>query len=195
MDTSTSLLERLRDRHDEAAWRRLDSLYRPLILKYVLRDPGLAAEAEDLTQEILAVVCREIAGFHRRRTGSFRRWLRKITAHRVQSHYRKRRTQDRVMGAQEHREGLLSGLADDRSELARSWDEEHNRHVVRRLFELLDRDTRFGERNVEAFRLLILSELTPAEAAGRLGLTLDAVLTAKSRILKRLRKEAEGLLD
>ena len=48
METSASLLERLRTAPDEAAWRRLDDLYRPLIRRWLLRDPSLGEEAEDV---------------------------------------------------------------------------------------------------------------------------------------------------
>jgi DNA-directed RNA polymerase specialized sigma24 family protein len=39
-----------------------------------------------------------------------------------------------------------------------------------------------------------LDGLTPAEAAAELNLTVNAVLVAKSHVLKRLREESEGLL-
>ena len=48
METSASLLERLRTAPDEAAWRRLDGLYRPLIRRWLQKDPTLGEEAEDI---------------------------------------------------------------------------------------------------------------------------------------------------
>ena len=76
METSASLLERLRTAPDEAAWRRLHDLYHPLIRRWLLRDPTLREEADDLVQEVMAVLVRELPAFQRQRTGSFRRWLR-----------------------------------------------------------------------------------------------------------------------
>src|SRR5438552_8085545 len=92
METPVSLLERLRTSPDEAAWRRLDDLYRPLIRRWLLRDPTLREEAEDIAQDVMHVLIRELPGFHRQRNGSFRRWLRTITAHRVLAHHRSRRS-------------------------------------------------------------------------------------------------------
>jgi RNA polymerase sigma-70 factor, ECF subfamily len=40
-----------------------------------------------------------------------------------------------------------------------------------------------------------LREVAPAQAAAELGLSLNAVLLAKSRVLGRLRQEAAGLID
>jgi RNA polymerase sigma-70 factor (ECF subfamily) len=37
--------------------------------------------------------------------------------------------------------------------------------------------------------------IPPARAAEELGVSLNAVLVAKSRVLSRLRREAEGLID
>ena len=71
----TGLLDRLRLSPNDRDWRRLDDLYRPLILTWLRRDPGLQNDAHDLTQEIMIFVCREVPWFERQRTGSFRRWL------------------------------------------------------------------------------------------------------------------------
>ena len=60
METSASLLERLRTAPDETAWRRLDDLYRPLIRRWLRRDPSLGDEAEDITQDVMAVLVREL---------------------------------------------------------------------------------------------------------------------------------------
>jgi RNA polymerase sigma-70 factor (ECF subfamily) len=46
-----------------------------------------------------------------------------------------------------------------------------------------------------AFEAVMLAGESPAAAAARLGVSVNAVLLAKSRILRRLRQEARGLLD
>src|SRR5579885_2744950 len=99
METSASLLERLRSAPDEAAWRRLDDLYRPLIRRWLLRDPSLRHEADDVVQDVMEVLVRELPTFQRQRTGSFRRWLRAITAHRLGAHYRSRRGHPQPLAA------------------------------------------------------------------------------------------------
>jgi RNA polymerase sigma-70 factor (ECF subfamily) len=192
METSASLLERLRQCPDEASWRRLDDLYRPLVLRWLQRDPSLGEDAHDLAQEILAVVCRELAGFQRQRTGSFRAWLRTITVHRLRAHYRKRASQPRTLGG-EAGGGPLDTLADDRSELARRWDQEHNEHVVHKLLEMIAEE--FSRTDVLAFRRQVFDEVKAGDAAAELGVPLNVVYLAKSRILARLREIGKGLLD
>jgi RNA polymerase sigma-70 factor (ECF subfamily) len=193
LETSTSLLERLRDcPGDEQSWQRLDELYRPLILSWLRRDPALGADAEDLAQEIMSVVCRELPSFTRQRTGSFRKWLRTVTAYRVRGHHRARQSRPQALGA-EADEGPLVELADDRSEQARRWDVEHNEYVVRRLLELMA--TEFSDRDVRAFRRVVLDEVRPAQVAEELGVSVNVVLLAKSRILQHLRAVGKGLLE
>jgi RNA polymerase sigma-70 factor (ECF subfamily) len=192
VETSTSLLDRLRDRPDEESWRRLDSLYRPLIRRWLQRDPVLKEEAEDLAQEVMVVVCSELPGFQRNRTGSFRKWLRTITAYRVKGCCRARRSRPEALGAQAE-DGPLVQLADDRSELAQRWDQEHNEHLVRRLLELMADE--FSDTHLRAFRRVVLDEVKPSLAAEELGVSVNVVLLARSRILQRLREVARGLLD
>jgi RNA polymerase sigma-70 factor (ECF subfamily) len=192
METSASLLERLRTAPDEAAWRRLHDLYRPLIERWLRRDSSLGEEAEDLVQEVLGVLVQELPGFQRLRTGSFRRWLRTITAYRLAAYYRSRKNRPRVLGAPME-ECPLAQLADPNSELSRLWDEEHDRYVLRRLMELIG--PQFEPTTVTAFRRIAFDGMAPAQVAVELGLSLNAVLLAKSRVLSQLRQEAEGLID
>ena len=84
-------------------------------------------------------------------------------------------------------------MADDRSELAQRWDQEHNLYVVHRLLELMADE--FSDTHVSAFRRVVLDEVKPALAAEELGVSVNVVLLAKSRILQRLREVAKGLLD
>jgi RNA polymerase sigma-70 factor (ECF subfamily) len=191
MDTSASLLERLRKGTDEAAWRRLHDLYQPLIHRWLLRDPSLGDEAEDIAQDVMAVLVRELPGFHRQRIGSFRRWLRDITVHRLLAHQRARGNRPRALGSPD--ESPLAQLADPNSELSRQWDVEHDRHVLRRLMELIE--PLFEPNTLAAFRRVVFDEASPAGVAEELGMSVNAVLVAKSRVLSRLRQEAKGLID
>ena len=48
---------------------------------------------------------------------------------------------------------------------------------------------------LQAFRRLALDGVSGAAAARELGLSVAAVYVAKSRVLARIRQEAEGLID
>src|SRR5262245_56788943 len=106
--TSASLLERLRGQADDGAWKRLVDVYRPWLLGW-LRQQGLAsADAEDLVQEILLVVLRELPFFrHNQRAGAFRSWLRAIAVHRLRDAIRDRRYRPVAMGDEQVFDRLL----------------------------------------------------------------------------------------
>lgn len=189
--TSISLLDRLRTSPDEAAWRRLDNLYRPLIRRWLLRDPSLHDEAEDLVQEVLAVLVRELPHFRREQVGSFRSWLRTITWNRLQAFWQSRRRRPQPLGS-DSEVSLLAQLADPHSDLSGQWDAEHDRHVVRRLMDLVE--PLFEPTTLLAFRRTVFDGAKAADVAAELGISVNAVLLAKSRVLKQLRLEGEGLL-
>ncbi|HLN33016.1 MAG TPA: RNA polymerase sigma factor [Gemmataceae bacterium] len=192
METSVSLLERLRTGPNEEAWQRLDDIYRPLIRRWLLRHPRLGDEAEDIVQEIMGVLIRELPGFHRQRNGSFRRWLRAITVNRVLAHHRAAQRRPQALGAPLE-ECPLEQLADPNSELSRLWDQEHDNYVLRRMLELIE--PMFEPATLAAFRRVVFDEKEPAHVAAELGISVAAVWQAKCRVLGRLRQEAEGLID
>src|SRR5437667_9006472 len=183
METAVSLLDRLRDGGDRKAWQRFDDLYRPLIHRWIMRDAALRDDAEDVVQDVMSVLVRELPQFRRERTGSFRRWLRTITHHRVLAFRNK-------TGRERGDDGALAELADPNSELSRHWDREHDDYVLRRLLELLDSDPPFERTTIRAFRVVFLEGRKPAEAAAELGLSTNSVLLAKSRVLKWLRQQS-----
>src|SRR5262245_60317412 len=155
-DTPVSLLERLRLCPDEASWQRLVQLYTPWIQSW-LRSQGLAGgDVDDLAQEVMLVLVRELPHFrHDLRRGAFRRWLRGIILNRLRAFWRARKDSPAP--------ATLNQLADPQSELSRTWDREHNAHVVRRLLELLEAD--FEPGTWQAFRLVVLEGKSSPEAA------------------------------
>jgi RNA polymerase sigma-70 factor (ECF subfamily) len=190
--TSTTLLERLRDGADGDAWKRLVDVYRPWMLGW-LRRQGLAdADAEDVSQDILVVVVRELPFFHHnQRPGAFRSWLRTIAVHRLRDALRARRYRPAATGEGQDSDHLLQ-LEDPASELTTQWEREHDRHVVGRLLALLEPD--FQPATFAAFRRVMLEGQAPETVARELGVSVNAVLLAKSRILARLRQEARDLI-
>lgn len=191
--TPVSLLERLkRAKSDGADWQRLQEIYLPLIQAWLARTPGLDDEASDLSQEVFMVLIRELPHFERQREGSFRTWLRRITVNRIRTYLRQRRKRP-AAGLDAQTTAFLSRLEDPASDLAKEWDRQHDRYVFEKLLSRVAVD--FADTSVQAFRLFAIEGKPAAEVATRLGISENAVLVAKARILKRLREEAAGLID
>src|SRR5947209_6291088 len=189
--TPVSLLDRLQRQPDAQSWERLVQLYEPFIRRW-LRDPALGPDADDLLQEVLAVLVRDLPTFRRQRSGSFRAWLRTVTVNKVNEWWRKRPARPPAAGGTDAALRLQQ-LEDPASGLSRLWDEEHDRYVARRLLELLEPE--FSPATWRAFRRQVIDGRPASATAADVGLSVNAVLIAKSRVLMRLRQEIDGLLD
>lgn len=192
-ETSLSLLDRLQQGPNDDAWQRMVEVYSPLIhawlRRYTLRDQDI----EDLAQEVLSIVVRKLPEFERRpQVGSFRRWLRSIAVNCLRDFWRAQRYRPRTTG--EHGFGeVLDQLEDSQSALSKLWDKEHDEHVTRHLLEKIR--PRFEERTWLAFEQVALQGMPPDDVARDLGMSVNAVFIAKSRVLHQLRQEGRGLLD
>jgi RNA polymerase sigma-70 factor (ECF subfamily) len=181
---------------DETAWRDVITLYRPFIVGW-LRNQGIRPhEVEDLAQDVLLRVVEHLPSFkHSGQRGAFRTWLRTIARSSLSDFWNrlwktrgKESTSDNA-----DPEACLRELEDPNSELNRLWDEEHDHYVLRCVLDMMELE--FEANTVKAFRRLTLDGASGATVAAELGLSVGAVYIAKSRVLKRIRQEAEGLLD
>src|SRR5947208_4776524 len=74
--TRASLLVRLRDPLDAAAWREFVDLYTPLVYGYARKQGLQDADAADLTQEVLGAVVTSVGRLeYDPARGAFRNWL------------------------------------------------------------------------------------------------------------------------
>src|SRR5262245_38220683 len=78
-ETSVSLLERLREPFDPAAWSRFVALYTPLIYAWACRARLQEQDAQDLVQDVFITLLRVLPKFTYDPEQSFRRWLRTVT--------------------------------------------------------------------------------------------------------------------
>ena len=173
IQTSHTLLQRLRQGVDDAAWERLVRLYTPLIRGWLRRHLPQPDDVDEVTQQAFQVVFEKLPAFeHAGRAGSFRAWLRGICVNRVRMFWRERQP-----GWGPDPEPVLQQLEDPHSDLSRQWDREHDRHVVRALLEQIEPE--FKPTTLRAFRLLVLEERQPEEVAAELGITSNAVYTRR----------------
>ncbi len=185
METSLTWLGRLAgDAPTDGDWRRLLDVYGPLLSCWLARAGVPPADRDDLIQEVLMVVVRQVGDFEHRGPGAFRAWLRGILANHVRKFFRTRPATPTID---------LDAVADPHSELGRVWDREHDEHLAARALRFVEGD--FAPATWQAFRRQVIDGRTPAEVATELGLSLNAVILAKSRVLKRLREELRGLVE
>jgi RNA polymerase sigma-70 factor (ECF subfamily) len=191
-ETRQSLLLRARTGQAEA-WKDLTDLYRPLILGWLNRQGVPAVDLEDLCQDVLLSVVQHLPSFeHSGRLGAFRSWLRTIVCSRTTDYWRAGGAGAPASGGS-GATAALRQIADPDSDLNRQWDEEHDRYVLGCLLDAVEEE--FEPATLRAFRRLALEGASGAEVAEELGLSVAAVYKARSRVLQRIRQEAEGLID
>jgi RNA polymerase sigma-70 factor (ECF subfamily) len=190
--TRQSLLIRARA-GEEGAWRDLSVLYRPLIVGWLRRQSVPDGDLDDLVQEIFVAVVRGLPSFsHSGRQGAFRSWLRTIATNYSCDYWKSPAQRAAARGDAAANEAIKL-LEDPDSRLSRYWDDEHDRYVLRCLLEMMELE--FEPATVKAFRRVALEGASGAEAAEELGVSVGAVYAARSRVLRRLREVAEGLID
>lgn len=191
IETPRSLLERLRHEPEAVSWKRLVDLYTPWLQAWFHQYHLADADVDDLVQDVLAVVVREMPTFaHNQQRGAFRRWLRTIALNRLKGFWRDRRTGPLVTTSEEAAK-LLDQLPDPASDPDRQWEQEHDQFIVRRALELIEPE--FTPSTWTAFTRQVIDRVRPAEVAAELGLTANAVVLAKFRVMRHLRRELDGL--
>jgi RNA polymerase sigma-70 factor, ECF subfamily len=182
--TSSSLLERARA---PGAWERLTSLYCPLVYGWARRAGLGTDDAADMVQEVFLAVVKYLPGFrHDRREDTFRGWLWTITQNKIHDLRRRQsRGPDAVGGSDAHQRLMnLPELQASASNLARPGPLlAHALEVIRSEFEAP---------SWQAFWEVVVEGRRPGDVALGLGISVNAVYIARSRILRRLRDELGG---
>jgi len=186
LTTSIDLLERLRQADDHSAWERFVSLYSPLLLCWAQRAGLPREETLDLVQDIFALLLRELPSFqYDEERGSFRSWLKTLTARLAIDRLRR---WNPAAPTPDSLSALMAARPTSTPE-----DEEYQDFLVRRALELMKRD--FEPTTWQACWEHTVSGRSAAEVGRQLGMSEGAVYVAKSRVLRRLREQMQGLLD
>jgi RNA polymerase sigma-70 factor (ECF subfamily) len=189
--TPLSLLDRARAR-DPGAWGRLVALYRPLILFWCGRQGVADGDLEDVAQEVLAAVSRDLGAFRRDRlTDSFRGWLRVVTRNQVLAHFRRNQGRPVAEGGSDAQR-RMQAVADPLG-----FEDEQEKEQMNRLYrEGVNQIRReFEEATWRAFWRTAIDERSPDSLVEELGMSSAAIRQAKSRVLRRLKQELGDVLQ
>ena len=182
-ETRASLLIRIRDPADQAAWQEFVEIYEPVIQR-LARQKGLQqADADDVSQQILAAVAGAVEQReHDRKRAKFRTWLHRV-AHNAILNAITRRKPDRGSGDS----ALLAVL--NARELPAGPDSDLLRLEYRReVFRWAARRVRpeFHSSTWEAFWLTAVEGQAVEAVAAELGKKPGAIYAARSRIIRRI---------
>jgi RNA polymerase sigma factor (sigma-70 family) len=184
-ETRPSLLARVRNLSDHAAWSQFASLYQPLIHGY-LRHHGLQdADAADATQETLRKVMHGIGCLEYDRTkGRFRSWLLTIARNTMIDHV-KRAKRVAVASGDTAVRALLGAVPAAEEDEAR-WDVDCQQRIMQ--WAMDDVRSAFEPKTWQAFYETAIRQRSPEDVAAELSMSVGAVYVAKSRVTSRLRR-------
>ena len=183
--TPVSLLERLRQPDQQAAWTRFVELYTPLLYHWSKRLGLQESDAADLVQEVFVVLLQKLPEFTYDRRKSFRGWLRTVLLHKSED---RRRRQPPPPAPHVAATDLLEERGPDVLE-----EVEYRQYLVGRALQVMQRD--FQPVTWKACWEHVVADRPAAEVAAELDISVGSVYAAKSRVLRRLRQELEGLLE
>jgi RNA polymerase sigma-70 factor (ECF subfamily) len=185
MDTTpVSLLQRLRQPADATAWARFVDLYMPLLFHWA-RSKGIQdADAADLIQDVFQTMLRKLPDFVYDRARSFRGWLHTVLMNQWRTSLRRRIDVGLPDG-----DGRDVAVTEENSLIEREYREQ----LIGRALQVMRTD--FKPATWQACWEHVAQGRPAVEVAKELGLTVKAVYLAKSRVLRRLRQELDGLWD
>ncbi len=190
--TRASLLVRLKDGSNQAAWEEFVELYAPVIYGFA-RGRGLQdADASDMMQDVLRSVSGAMDSLdYDPVKGSFRGWLFTITRNKVFNHLSSRRGKARGTGDSDVH-SQLAQHPDDRSDLAAGWERDYQRRITALAMDRLKSE--FQPKTWDAFWRTAVQDESVADVGRALSMSPGAVYVAKSRVLARLKDEVQSMI-
>src|SRR5439155_22134518 len=176
--TPVSLLERVRQPGEQQAWGRFVAMYTPLLFYWARRIGLQESDAADLVQEVFTILVHKLPEFVYDRDKSFRSWLRTVLYNKWRDHQRRAA----VHAVQDSQLAERPGP----DALAETWEAEYRELLVARALELMQAE--FQPTTWRACWETAVAGRPAADVGRELGLSVDAVYAAKSRVLRRLRQ-------
>lgn len=178
--TRRSLLARVRDANDVAAWSEFESTYRELITRYA-RARGLQpADADDVCQSVLLKLFRTIRSFeYDTAKGRFRSYLHRMVKNEIVDQFARPNRPTTTVDQSVLRDGSVDTGTDE------VWEREWENHHFRLAMQTIRRT--FDEQSVRVFDQLVAGQPVDAVAAA-FATTTQAVHKIKQRIRDRMKE-------
>lgn len=190
-ETQLQLVLRLADASDQAAWQEFQAGYAPFLEAFFRRRDLQAADAQDLTQQVLLAVARKVGDWTPDgRPESFRRWLLTI-ARRVALKFWLRQDGKAVAPGGTDFVDWLHQLPDKLTSDEQTALVEFRAMAFHWALEEVRQEVRASTWMV--FERTSLRQEEIADVARELGLSLGAAYMARSRVMSRLREHVRKL--
>ena len=186
--TRRSLVERLTDLGDQRKWQEFFETYWRLIYG-VARKGGLTdAEAQDVVQETVITVAKNITKYERE-AGSFKGWLLHITRWRIADQFRRRAPADVPRRARDDSRRATATIdrVPDGFDLDTAWEAEWQHNVLAAALERVKRKT--DPKHYQIFDCLVVKQWPASKVAAELSVSIAQVYLVKHRVSALLKRE------
>lgn len=187
--TRRSLLTRLKDLGDDQSWQRFSDTYGGVIHGLAKRAGCDAAEADEVLQETLISVAREMPDFrYDPARGSFKSWLFCLVRRRIADQFRRRARAQRLRTDTEVEPETVPDPATD--PLTAAWDDEWRQHQLQRAVERTK--LRVSPAQWQMFDLSALQDWPTERICELLGINRAQLYMAKMRVGRLLKAELQA---
>jgi RNA polymerase sigma-70 factor (ECF subfamily) len=192
-ETRASLILRLKNAEDVAAWNDFVAIYAPVIFRVACRHGLQVADAENLVQEVLLSISRALPQWLQREDrGSFRAWLLKIARNEAVDMLTRRATRPLGKDGLEA-ERLLAEIPDHRGDLSSQFDLEYEQ-VVFQWAAAEVRDS-VSDTTWQSFWLTHVEGLSVDRVAQQLNMRTGTVYVARGRVMNRIQELVKQFED
>ncbi len=176
--THTTLLARLADSQDPGAWVEFVNRYEELVRRFCRVRGVNEADTDDVLQDVLVSLTKAMPGFqYDPAKGKFRSYLKTVVVHAIA-----RKSRQNPAAARLSDIGTAASPAEASEEA--QWESEWRRHHLRRALRVIEAE--FSHTDRQAFERNALRGESAAHVAEALGISVDHVYQAKSRIARRV---------
>jgi len=189
--TRYSLLSRLQNWDDQASWKIFFDTYWRLIYSFALKSGLTETEAQEVVQETIIAVAKDIHKFKRDRSrGTFKGWLRNLARWRIadQLRLRTRRPAEGDLPGATMPDGEMAEIPDpaggERDEI---WETEWQSNLFDSAVERIKH--KIKEEHFQIFDLHVIRQWPASRVAETLGISASRVYLVKFRVVGMIKKE------
>lgn len=189
-ETRESLLIRLGNRADVAAWSEFVSIYRPMVYRLARRQGLQDSDAEDLAQRVLMSVSQVIGDWKKDpNKGTFRGWLGRVARNAI-INMMSRRPKETAVGGSDFFVACQTIVAPSQ-QLDLLIRQEHQRSLLRAAAERVK--AKMQATTWQAFWQTTIGGQSIEATSCELGISVGAVYGARARVMKQLQVAADSM--
>lgn len=188
--TSVSLILRVANEQDVAAWKQFSEIYQPLVYRIATSRNLQSADAHDLVQEVMTRVARSVSNWDPDRAkGTFRGWISRIARNLIIDFLKHKNRLPKTSDNSDIRR--LIETKPDHSDESKLFQLEYEKQLFIAAANKVK--ATFADKTWQAFwRTAVVNESVELVASD-LNMTSGAVYVARSRVMAKLKKSVQSI--